>query len=188
MCWSGEKAAAAPHERSPGRELQVQPVGPCTSGERGEHLSFSHFARFDTCHIQGFSAPSCSSKILFWINTFLFLLRHVSVKRAVPPPCLSFSIAHTLSIFSFLFFTALCLFQALFLSRFSLIHRRSHMQIDRRVCVCVGLCVRRVRERGSCLQARVLCECGALRKNGAPGLLHDKSGSAGPCTRTTRVS
>lgn len=34
----------------------------------------------------------------------------------------------------------------------------------------------------------VLGECGGggvlRRKNEAPGLLHDKSGSAGPCTRT----
>lgn len=65
----GRKAAAAPRERSPEREFQVQPVGPCTSGERG-HLSLSNFVRFDTCHIQRFSAPSYSYKILFWINTF----------------------------------------------------------------------------------------------------------------------
>lgn len=39
---SGRRAAAAPHERSPEKELQVQPVGPCASGERG-HLSFLLF-------------------------------------------------------------------------------------------------------------------------------------------------
>lgn len=39
----GRKAAAAPREHSPERVLQVQPVGPCASGER-EHLSLSNFA------------------------------------------------------------------------------------------------------------------------------------------------
>lgn len=70
------------------------------------------------------------------------------------------------------------------------------MQIDRGVCVVVSVCVCvRACMRafgGSCLCASVsaclcvLCECGVLRKNGSPGLLHDKSGSAGPCTRTAR--
>lgn len=68
---SGRRAAAAPHERSPEKELQVQPVGPCASGDR-ERLSLSNFDRFDTFHIQGVSAPSYAYKILFWINTFLF--------------------------------------------------------------------------------------------------------------------
>lgn len=68
---SGRRAAAAPHERSPEKELQVQPVGPCASGEK-EHLSLSNFDRFNTCHIQGVSAPSYAYRILFGINTFLF--------------------------------------------------------------------------------------------------------------------
>lgn len=67
----GRRAAVAPHERSPGKELQVQPVGPCSSGER-DHLSVAIFDRFDTCHIQGCSAASRAYKILFWIKTFLF--------------------------------------------------------------------------------------------------------------------
>lgn len=56
-------------------------------------------ARFDTCHIQsgGASAPSHSymcikKRILLWMNTFLFLSGNTSltVRRAVPPPCLQF--------------------------------------------------------------------------------------------------
>lgn len=37
---SRRRAAAAPHERSPEKELQVQPLGPCASGERGTSLAF----------------------------------------------------------------------------------------------------------------------------------------------------
>lgn len=37
---SGRRAAAAPRERSPEKELQVQPVGPCASGERDSSLAF----------------------------------------------------------------------------------------------------------------------------------------------------
>lgn len=40
----GRKAAAAPRERSPERELQVQPVGPRTSGEGSTSL-LSNFCR-----------------------------------------------------------------------------------------------------------------------------------------------
>lgn len=42
QCLSGRKEAAAQRVRSPGKELQVQPVGPCASGE-GEHISRSLF-------------------------------------------------------------------------------------------------------------------------------------------------
>lgn len=43
------------------------------------------------------------------------------------------------ALFRFIF-AAVCLSEALFLSRFSLIHRPSHKQIDRRVCVRARVC------------------------------------------------
>lgn len=59
----------------------------------------------------------------------------------IPPPRLSRAVADAPVRRLFLFiFAAVCLSEALFLSRFSLIHRPSHKQIDRRVCVRARVC------------------------------------------------
>lgn len=97
--WSGRGAAAAPHERSPGKELQVQPLGPWVSGKTGGTslaFCFVFLNRFVTFHIQRVSPWLISNKIFFWLRTVLFFSDNVScVKCAIPPPCFS-SVSRTL--------------------------------------------------------------------------------------------
>lgn len=57
--WGSDgEAAAAPRERSPERELQVQPAGPWASGEKATSVEFDFFPPLasNTCYIRGFSA------------------------------------------------------------------------------------------------------------------------------------
>lgn len=74
---------------------------------------------------------------LLYEHIFFLFFSDTSVCEMCDPSALpQFLCGSTLGpAFSFLFFTSVRLFQALFLSRFSFIHRRSHMQIDRRAFV-----------------------------------------------------
>lgn len=87
----GRGAAVAPGERSPGKELQVQPVGSVgVRGKTGSIFRWGFFMdSFKTFHIQRVAPPSFSYKILFWPRTVLFFSDVSCVKCAIPPPCLS---------------------------------------------------------------------------------------------------
>lgn len=96
-CSDGE-AAAAPRERSPERELQVQPAGPWASDEKTTSVEFNFFPPLtsDTCYVHGFSASPRFYEIIFWINAFLTLspIRlWLKPQPTIPPPRLSRSVA-----------------------------------------------------------------------------------------------
>lgn len=153
-----KKGGCVERTKGSGSSIRAQPrkgapspgCGSVCVRRKGDHRSLSVFVSFDTCHIQGVSAPSCSSKILFGINTFLcFSDTSLSLKCAIPPPCLSSSIANTFPLHPYflhlfflilLFFMALCLFQALFFKSI-LAHSLTKSHANRSTCVCVCVCV-----------------------------------------------
>jgi len=153
----GGRAAAAPNERSPEKELQVQPVGSaCVRRKAPSHLS--HFNRFDTRHIPGglFCTVVC-----FYKSTFVFFSAtrrslFLSQKRSIPPPCLGFSrytfspfrpTSSTLSLFYISFTAVLPLLEAFFFFLKSILAHsptksHAHRSASARVCVSVRRSVR----------------------------------------------
>lgn len=114
-------------------------------------------------------------------NKTILFFSETPLKRANPSALLKlllatlFPLYPTLSIFAFLFFTALSLFRALLF--FSLYSRSLPRGVT---CKSIGVCVC-VRARAGDCDRECTCvfrECGVVEKNGAPGLLRGQSGSA----------
>lgn len=129
---SGRRAAEAPHEHSPDKELLVQPSGSASVREKRDLFRFLSFWTDSALtiskqllrrHVPLKSPLDRKLHFLCCSSTRLGLKRNPSALPQILQ--LHFpSLPHFVRVFLYYYyiFVALCLFLALFLSRFSLVH------------------------------------------------------------------
>lgn len=172
---SGRRAAEAPHEHSPDKELQVQPCGSASVREKRDFFRFLVFWTLTTSKQLLRRHVPLKSPLDRKLHFFVVVLRHVCLKRnpSALPQLLQLhfpSLPHFVRLFFYYYyiFVALCLFPSLVFK----VDSRSFTDgvTCKSIDKCVFACAHEGVSVGECVRSvNAMFGAGGGEKNRSPG-------------------